>query len=155
MAKQKKHNLNIINRSTVLYICGICLVVIIAVLLYFIFNHENKNIINQDMLRSTISQLKNQFPTLQPSLWRKMNGGFERLKTPGEPFVLLLLHDDTNKKTTDCLASYLSNVAKKNIFSSTTNGVWMNASEWTTYSSHDDANLINEKVSKFSVIIGS
>jgi len=98
-------------------------------------------------LKFTITKLKDQFPSLRVDLLKKIVSAFKRLKTPGEPFVFLLLHDDTNKKTTDCLASYTSVVAKQNIFTNTSKSLWMNASEWAHYSDHDGQNLIHEKVS--------
>lgn len=106
------------------------------------------NSVSEDKLKFTITRLKNQFPSLQHSILKKISGAFIRLKTPGEPFVFLLLHDDTNKKTTDCLASYTSILAKQHIFTNTTKSLWMNASEWTEYSEHDSMHhdLIYEKV---------
>lgn len=102
---------------------------------------------SEDSLKDTLMKLKNQFPSLQnTSLLKKMNGAFLRLKTPGEPFVFLLLHDDANKKTTDCLASYTSIVAKEKIFTNTTKSLWMNASEWTQYSDQENQDLLHEKV---------
>lgn len=116
-------------------------------------NSENKSMISEEKVRSTISKLKDQFPSIQKSLLKKIGGAFLRLKSPGEPFILLLLHDDTNKKTTDCLASYTSIVAKQNIFTDTPKSLWMNASEWTQYSDKNDQDLLNEKVLKlFSFI---
>lgn len=109
-------------------------------------NYGNKSMISEEKLISIISKLKEQFPSLQRSLLKKINGAFLRLKSPGEPFVLLLLHDDSNKKTTDCLASYTSIIAKQNIFTDTPKSLWMNASEWSQYSDQDDQNLLNEKV---------
>lgn len=115
----------------------------------YITQFSNDNSVSEDKLKFTIIGLKDQFPSLQHSiLLKKMNGAFIRLKTPGEPFVFLLLHDDTNKKTTDCLASYTSILAKQHIFTNTTKSLWMNASEWTEYSEHDSMyqDLIYEKV---------
>lgn len=108
-------------------------------------NSDNNLSVNEDKLLITIN---NKFPSLQQSVLKKMNGAFKRLKTPGEPFVFLFLHDDTNKKTTDCLASYTSILVKQNIFTRTTKSLWMNASEWTEYSENDlvERDLINEKV---------
>jgi len=129
------------------------LVVLISLLLGYIFrlnyfksSSDNTNDLSESKLAFTMTRLKNQFPSLHVSLLKKIGGAFKRLKTPGEPFVFLLLHDDTNKKTTDCLASYTSIVAKQNIFTNTTRSLWMNGSEWIHYSDHDDQGLIQEKV---------
>lgn len=121
---------------------------ILAFSLPFLYTRymTNKSVISEDKLKSIILKLKDQFPSLQRGLLKKINGAFSRLKSPGEPFVLLLLHDDSNKKTTDCLASYTSIIAKENIFTNTSDSLWMNASEWSQYSDQDDQNLLNEKV---------
>lgn len=112
-------------------------------------NNKDMSVISEEKLLSTFSKLKDQFPSLQRGLLKKISGAFSRLKSPGEPFVLLLLHDDTNKKNTDCLASYTSIIAKQNIFTDTPKSLWMNASEWSQYSDRDDQNLLNEKVLKY------
>lgn len=104
--------------------------------------------ISEDELKFTITKLKDKFPTLQRGLLKKIGGALTRLKSPGEPFVLLLLHDDTNKKTTDCLASYTSIVAKQNIFNDTPKSLWMDASEWAQYSTQDVQEILHEKVLK-------
>jgi len=113
---------------------------------FFKSSNDNANDVSEAKLTITFKRLKDQFPSLHVSLLKKISGAFKRLKTPGEPFVFLLLHDDTNKKTTDCLASYTSIVAKQNIFTNTTKSLWMNGSEWTHYSDHDNQNLIYEKL---------
>lgn len=110
------------------------------------YNGSTSVDLNEDKLKVTVTKLKDHFPSLRKGLLKKINGAFIRLRTPGEPFVLLLLHDDTNKKTTDCLASYTSILAKQNIFTNTTKSLWMNASEWAPYTDNDNQDLLNEKV---------
>lgn len=125
-----------------------CLIGYLFSFIWMFFNGDidSRPVINEDKLNMTMTRLKNHFPALQPSLMKKMNGGFKRLKKPGEPFVLLLLHDDSNKMTTDCLASYTSIVAKQNIFTNTAKSVLMDASEWTTHSADADKDSLYGKV---------
>lgn len=106
----------------------------------------NKNDLSKEKLMFTMMSLKNHFPSLQQSMIKKLGGAFTRLQTPGEPIVFMLLHNDANKQTTDCLASYASVSAKKYIFTNSTQGLWMNGSEWTSYSDRDDEDLFYEKV---------
>lgn len=124
--------------AVIMIIVGICTA-------YFSTPNES-NAISDDTLKFTVMKLKKQFPSLQQQLLKKINAAFLRLKTYDEPFVFLLLHDDKNKKTTDCLASFTSSVAKQNIFTNTTKSLWMNASEWVQYSNPDDLDLFYEKV---------
>lgn len=110
-------------------------------------NNYTYSDVNINKLKSTIKEVQNQFPSLQQSLLKKLSGGFSRLKKPGEPFILLLLHDDMNKKNTDCLASYTSIMAKQNIFTTTTKSLWLNGSEWSQYSDNTyNQDILNEKV---------
>jgi len=120
--------------------------IIVGLFVSYLFTSSVTNPVSDDKLKSTIVKLKDQFPSLQHNLLKKIGGAFLRLKTPGEPFVFLLLHDDENKKTTDCLASYTSIIAKQNIFTNTSKSLWMNASEWTQYSEQDNPDLLYEKV---------
>jgi hypothetical protein len=129
---------------------------LLAILSFFIiplFTNSNDLAITVTTLKSTLERLNNTFPSLNKSFLKKVNGGLLRLKKPGEPFVFLLLHDDSNKKATDCLASYTSSIAKKNIFTKTMKSLWMNASEWVPYSSSSDLDLLHKKVIGFSVNI--
>lgn len=117
-------------------------------------NDINDSEVNIDKLKSTIKGVQEQFPSLQPSLLKKMDSGFFRLKSPGEPFVLMLLHDNTNKQTTDCLASYTSFAAKQNIFTNTMESLWLNGSEWSQYSDNvDNKNLLYDKVIKYLLVL--
>lgn len=131
----------------------ILLMVFVSFLLGFVFNldffkssDDIVNDVSEAKLAITFKRLKDQFPSLHVSLLKKIGSAFKRLKTPGEPFIFLLLHDDTNKKTTDCLASYTSIVTKQNIFTNTTKSLWMNASEWSHYSDRVNQDLIYKKV---------
>jgi len=106
----------------------------------------NTNGLSKDKLKTTMTLLKNHFPSLQQGMIKKLGGAFTRLQTPGEPIVFMLLHNDANKQTTDCLASYASFSAKKYIFTNSAQGLWMNGSEWTSYSNLDDEDWFYEKV---------
>lgn len=117
----------------------------------FSYDNSNNPAITATTLKSTLERLSYQFPSLKKSFLKKVNGAFLRLKTPGEPFIFLLLHDDSNKKSTDCLASYTSYIAKKNIFTKTVKSLWMDASEWIQYSNSSDKDLLHHKVIGFSV----
>lgn len=117
--------------------------------IFSVFNNENSLTLNEHKLKSIVKSLKVKFPS-QQSIMNKMNSAFIRLKSPGEPFVLLLLHDDNNKMTTDCLALSLSFEAKQNIFTNTSKSLWMNGSEWTQYST-DDQITLDEKVTCFCI----
>lgn len=110
------------------------------------FSSSNTNNLNDDYLKSTMRSLKSEFPSLQQSIINKLGGALLRLKKPGEPIVFMLLHDDTNKKTTDCLVSHTSNMAKKYIFTNSQKSLWMNGSEWTSYSDFDHEDLLYKKV---------
>jgi len=110
------------------------------------FNTSNTNSLSDDYLKSTMRSLKSEFPSLQQSILNKLGGALLRLKKPGEPVVFMLLHDDTNKKTTDCLVSHASNMAKKYIFTNSQKSLWMNGSEWTSYSDFDHEDLLYKKV---------
>lgn len=112
--------------------------------IYSMFSNGNHLSLSENTLKSIVTNLKVKFPS-QQSILKKMNGAFLRLKSPGEPFIFLLLHDDTNKMTTDCLALSLSIEAKQNIFTSTAKSLWMNGSEWTQFSAHDRV-ILDEKV---------
>lgn len=115
---------------------------------YLLSNYltANTNGLSKEKLRSTIISLKNQFPSLQRGMLKKLNGAFSRLQTPGEPIVFMLLHNDVNKKTTDCLVSYASISAKTYIFTDSPKGLWMNGSEWTSYSDLNHEDLLYEKL---------
>jgi len=90
--------------------------------------------------------IKDNFPSLQPGIIKKLGGAFTRLQMPGEPIVFMLLHNDANKQTTDCLASYASVLAKQYIFTDSKQGLWMNGSEWSSYSDVNHEDLLYEKV---------
>lgn len=122
------------------------IMVIIGFCMAYVSTPTESNAISEDTLKFTVMKLRKQFPSLQQQLLKKIKAAFLRLKTHDEPFVFLLLHDDKNKKTTDCLASYASSVAKQNIFTNTSKSLWMNASEWVQYSDPDDLDLFYEKV---------
>lgn len=107
---------------------------------------EYFNTSNIDNLKSTMRSLKNEIPSLQQSILNKLGGALLRLEKPGEPIVFMLLHDDTNKKTTDCLVSHASHMAKKYIFTNSKKSLWMNGSEWTSYSDFDHEDLLYKKV---------
>ncbi|XP_025193408.1 uncharacterized protein LOC112593256 [Melanaphis sacchari] len=111
-------------------------------------NISNTNGLSEDKLKSTLLLLKSQFPSLQRSILNKLSGAFSRLQKPGEPIVFMLLHDDTNKKTTDCLASYASFSAKKYLFTNSQKSLWMNGSEWNSYSDFNHQDLLYEKLNK-------
>lgn len=113
---------------------------------YYVRSTTTSVHLNEDKLKITFTKIRDHFPSLKKGLLKKINGAFTRLKTPGEPFVLLLLLDDTNKRTTDCLASYTSILAKQNIFTDTSKSLWMNASEWAPYTDNDNLDLLYEKV---------
>lgn len=116
-----------------------------------LFGNSNDPVITTTTLKFTLERLNEQFPSLKKSFVKKVNGALLRLKMPGEPFIFLLLHDDSNKKATDCLASYISLIAKENMFTKTVKSLWMNASEWVQYSSPSDLDLLHNKVIGFSV----
>lgn len=125
--------------------------IIIGLVVSYLFAASPNNQVSDDKLKTTIAKLKDQFPSLQHNLLKKISGAFLRLKTPGEPFVFLFLHDDNNKRTTDCLALYTSILAKQNIFTNTSKSLWMNASEWAQYSHQDNPDLLYEKVFFFNI----
>lgn len=120
-----------------------------SILLYVYIVDVNSNNPAITTLNPTLERINNQFPSLNKKFLKKVKGGLLRLKEPGEPFVFMLLHDDSNKKATDCLASYTSSIAKKNIFTKTIKSLWMNASEWVPYSSSSDLDLLHNKVIVF------
>lgn len=104
------------------------------------------NTSNADNLKFTMRSLKSKFPSLQQSILNKLGGALLRLEKPGEPIVFMLLHDHTNKRTTDCLVSHASNLAKKYIFTNPQKSLWMNGSEWTSYSDFDHEDLLYKKL---------
>jgi len=108
--------------------------------------NSNSNSLSKVKLKSTMMSLKTQFPSLQQGLLKKLSGAFTRLRKPGEPIVFMLLHDDTNKKSTDCLVSYASVSAKKYIFTNSLKSLWINGSDWASYSDEEHENLLYEKV---------
>lgn len=110
------------------------------------YKYPNTNGLSTDKLKTTMMSLKKHFPSLQQSMIKKLGGAFMRLQTPGEPIVFMLLHNDANKQSTDCLASYASISAKQNIFTNSEHGLWMNGSEWTSYSDRDHEDLFYEKL---------
>lgn len=102
--------------------------------------------LNSENISSMVNDIKDKLPSIEQGLLKKLKSGLSRLKTPGEPFIFLLLHDDANKKTTDCLVSRTSILAKQYIFTNTAKSLWINASDWTSYSDHDNEDLLYEKV---------
>lgn len=112
----------------------------------YIFSMKNDPNLSIDKSKLLIEDLKNKFPSLQQSLLKKLRSAFMRLKTNGEPCIFLLIHDDTNKNTTDCITSSTSILAKKYIFTNTMKSLWINASEWIPYSDPKNENLLHEKV---------
>lgn len=106
--------------------------------------------LNNANLKSTINDIMDKLPSLEQGLLKKLKSAFSRLKTPGEPFVFLLLHDDTNKNTTDCLALHTSIMAKKRIFTNTMKSLWINASDWSSYSDHETDNLYKKVIIRFT-----
>lgn len=113
---------------------------------FYAITGTNTNGLSEDKLKSTMMSLKNHFPSLQQSMIKKLGGAFSRLRSPGEPIVFMLLHNDANKQTTDCLASYASISAKQHIFTNSKDGLWLNGSEWTSYSDIDSEDLLYEKL---------
>lgn len=111
-----------------------------------LYMSSNTRGLTEDKLKSTMMSLKNHFPSLQPSIIKKLGGAFSRLKMPGEPIVFMLLYNDANKQTTDCLAFYTSLLAKQHIFTDSNHGLWMNGSEWSSYSDADHEELLYNKV---------
>jgi hypothetical protein len=119
--------------------------------LYIYFNTEYLTDLSEVQLKSTMELLENQLPLLeqQQSILKKLNGAFSRLRKPGEPIIFMLLHDEANKKTTDCLASYASISAKKYIFKNSSKSLWIDGSEWTNYTDLNQEHLLYEKVITF------
>lgn len=111
-----------------------------------ICKYSNSNGLSKDKLITTMMSLKNHFPSLQQGMIKKLGSAFSRLQTPGEPIVFMLLHNDANKQTTDCLASYASISAKQHIFTNSVHSLWINGSEWTSYSKRDHEDLFYEKL---------
>lgn len=114
-----------------------------------LYNYSNTNGLSEDKLKYTMTSLKNHFPLLQKSMIKKLGGALARLQIPGEPIVFMLLHNDDNKQTTDCLASYASASAKQYIFTKSNYGLWMNGSEWVGYSDLDHEDLLYKKVYQY------
>ncbi|KAL4098408.1 hypothetical protein QTP88_023028 [Uroleucon formosanum] len=111
-----------------------------------LYNYSNSHGLSEDKLKSTMMSLKNHFPLLQKGMIKKLGGALARLQTPGEPIVFMLLHNDDNKQTTDCIASYASASAKQYIFTKSNYGLWMNGSEWAGYSDLIHEDLLYKKL---------
>ncbi|VVC37093.1 Hypothetical protein CINCED_3A018416 [Cinara cedri] len=132
------------------YICPLIVIIVAFSIGVYVAKFSNttdlSNANNNNMKFKLINSFKVKFPSLQLTLLKKLASAFSRLNTPGEPFVFLLLHDDSNKITTDCLASFTSILAKENIFTNSKNSLWINASEWTPYSDLDNKDLLFKKL---------
>ncbi|XP_026809238.1 uncharacterized protein LOC113551280 [Rhopalosiphum maidis] len=111
-------------------------------------NTEYFTVLSAVQLKSTMELIENQLPPSkqQQSILKKLNGAFSRLQKPGEPIIFMLLHDDANKKTTDCLASYASISAKQYIFTNSSKSLWIDGSEWSSYTDVNQEHLLYEKL---------
>ncbi|XP_050420282.1 torsin-1A-interacting protein 2-like [Adelges cooleyi] len=99
-----------------------------------------------DNFKYEINEQKKQFPSQRKWLWNKLRSGFRRLLNPGEPFVLLLLHD--NKMTSNCLASMVGTTFKLKMHSKSNNMLWMDGSDWNSNntSQQDEEDIIYQKL---------
>uniref|UniRef100_A0A2S2PA79 Transmembrane protein n=1 Tax=Schizaphis graminum TaxID=13262 RepID=A0A2S2PA79_SCHGA len=132
----------------------ILFIITILAFVFGLYSHTDTSdtkyltVLSENQLKSTMELLENKLSSSeqQQSILKKLNGAFSRLREPGEPIIFMLLHDDASKKTTDCLASYASISAKKHIFTNSSKSLWIDGSEWTSYTDLNQDNLLYEKL---------
>ncbi|XP_050543301.1 uncharacterized protein LOC126906651 [Daktulosphaira vitifoliae] len=103
---------------------------------------------DSNCFKNEVELHKKQFPSQNKRLWSKLRAGFQRLRKPGEPFVLLLMHDENNTPTSNCLASVVSTMFKNKAMSNTGKILWVNGSNWRTMTDTSESDEESQVYSK-------